>query len=98
MSQNVAIVGYGAAAVNAIIALRNSGYNGQITVFSETETMPYSPVISGYYVGGTKTYEECFPWSEDELAALNVDVHAGEGVIDIDAGNHKVVTQLAQYE
>lgn len=98
MSQNVAIVGYGAAAVNAIIALRNSGYNGQITVFSETETMPYSPVISGYYVGGTKTYEECFPWSEDELAALNVDVHAGEGVIDVDAGNHKVVTQLAQYE
>jgi NADPH-dependent 2,4-dienoyl-CoA reductase/sulfur reductase-like enzyme len=98
VSQNVAIVGYGAAAVNAIIALRNSGYSGQITVFSETENMPYSPVITGYYVGGTKTYEECFPWSEDELTALNLDVHAGEGVIDVDVDNHKVVTQLAQYE
>ena len=64
----VAIIGYGTAGVNAIIALRNAGYAGPVRVFSDIDTLPYSPILTSYYAGGEKTYEECFPWSATELA------------------------------
>ena len=97
MGQNVVICGYGAAAVNALIALRAAGYEGGIQVFSDADTLPYSPVMTGYYAGGTKTYEECFPWSEDELAALRAEIHLGEEVLGIDATAHIVSTAKGQY-
>ena len=71
MSQTVVIIGYGTAAVNAVIALRSAGYSDAVIVLSNTNTLPYSPVITSHYAGGTKTYEDCFPWSEEELASLS---------------------------
>lgn len=88
----VSIIGYGTAGVNAIIALRNAGYAGAIRVFSDTDTLPYSPILTSYYAGGEKTYDECFPWSEEELADLEVEVLAGSPVIDLDVQNHVIST------
>ena len=53
MDKTVAIIGYGTAAVNAIIALRTSGFQGKIQVFSDTETLPYSPMMTSAYAAGT---------------------------------------------
>ena len=94
---SLAIIGYGAASVNAIIALRTQGYTGAIQVFSNTNTRPYSPVMTGYYAGGTKTYEECFPWTEEELAQLNVEVHENEAVELLDVEAKTVITAKDSY-
>jgi len=95
--QVVAIIGYGTAGVNAAIALRTSGYEGAITVFSATDINPYSPILTSYYAGGQKTYEECFPWSADELAELKLDVRACEPVAELDVKAHVVRTAKGDY-
>ena len=92
----VAIVGYGTAGVNAAIALRNAGYKGAIHAFSDTNTLPYSPILTSYYAGGRKTYEECFPWSEAELAELDVSLHAESPVVALDVAAHTVRTAAGE--
>lgn len=72
MDTQVAIVGYGAASLNAVIGMRTSGYEGQITVFSNADARPYSPINTSYFAGGMKTREQCFPWTDEQLEALNV--------------------------
>ncbi|MDO4289939.1 MAG: FAD/NAD(P)-binding oxidoreductase [Eggerthellaceae bacterium] len=88
----VALVGFGTAGVNAAIALRNAGYAGDIHAFSDTATPPYSPILTSYYAGGEKTYDECFPWSADELADLHVTVHTECPVLEIDPELHLLHT------
>ncbi len=88
----VCIVGYGTAGVNAAIALRGAGYEGEIHAFSDTEIAPYSPILTSYYAGGEKTYAECFPWGDEDLAELGVTVHAGARVVGLDPAAHLVRT------
>ena len=91
-NQAVAIIGYGTAGVNAAIALRLAGYDGAIRVFSDTGILPYSPILTSYYAGGEKTYEDCFPWSEAELDELELDVLANSPVVELDPAAHAITT------
>ena len=50
-NQTVAILGYGTAGVNAAIALRRAGFDGVIRVFSDTDILPYSPILTSYLAG-----------------------------------------------
>lgn len=95
--KTVAIIGYGTAGVNAAIALRTAGYDGVIRVFSDTGILPYSPILTSYYAGGEKTYDECFPWSADELAELELDVVENAPVVELDPAAHLVKTADAAY-
>lgn len=96
-SAGVAVVGYGTAGVNAVIALRNAGYQGPVNVFTDSEIQPYSPILTSYYVGGEKTYEECFPWCEADLAKLDVCLHAGFPVLELDPEAHKLRTEQGEF-
>ncbi len=96
-NQVVAIIGYGTAGVNAAIALRTAGYGGVIRVFSDTGILPYSPILTSYYAGGEKTYEECFPWDADELAQLDLEVLANSPVVELDVQAHDVKTADGAY-
>lgn len=91
--QVVAIIGYGTAGVNAAIALRGAGYTGVIEAFSDTDIAPYSPILTSYYVGGEKEYGECFPWSDQELAELDVEVVREGKVVLLDPARHLIVTE-----
>ena len=62
MSKTVAIIGYGTAAINAAIALRSAGFQGKITLFSDTDVPPYSPMMTASYVAGTCDRSGVFPW------------------------------------
>ena len=95
-NQVVALIGYGTAGVNAAIALRAAGYDGVIRAYSDTDIPPYSPILTSYYVGGEKTYDECFPWSAEELAELDVEVVAGARVTELDPAAHRIVTAAGQ--
>lgn len=92
-NQVVAIIGYGTAGVNVAIALRVAGYEGIIRAYSDTGIPPYSPILTSYYAGGEKTYEECFPWSADELDELDVEVVAHARVVELDPRKHLIRTQ-----
>lgn len=91
--QVAAIVGWGTAGVNAAIALRSAGYTGVIRAFSDSGMPPYSPILTSYYVGGGKTYEQCFPWSVEALAELDVDVVEEGRVVRLDPEGHRLVTE-----
>lgn len=93
-NQTVAIIGYGTAGVNAAIALRAAGYAGTIRAFSNIDTRPYSPILTSYYVGGEKNYDECFPWSQEELDELQVEVVSQGAVVKLDPAAHLVRTAL----
>ncbi|MBO4352230.1 MAG: FAD-dependent oxidoreductase, partial [Eggerthellaceae bacterium] len=93
----VAIIGYGTAGVNAAIALRTSGYDGPIRVFSDTGILPYSPILTSYYAGGKKTYDECFPWSAEELDELDLDVMANSPVVELDPEAHAIRTADGEF-
>ena len=93
----VAILGWGCAGVNAAIALRNAGYTGPIQAFSNTSTPPYSPILTSYYAGGRKSYEECFPWTGDDLADLGVEVVSPDPVESLDPDAHVVETAGGSY-
>ena len=95
--QVVAIIGYGTAGVNAAIALRTAGFAGTIRVFSDTGILPYSPILTSYYAGGEKTYEECFPWSADELGELGLEVLSESPVTELDPAAHIVRTAQGEY-
>ena len=88
----VAIIGWGTAGVNALIGLRNAGYQGPVQVFSNTGIPPYSPILTSYYAGGAKTYDQCFPWSAEDLADLNPQVMADCPVTLLDVEEHAIHT------
>lgn len=92
-ANTVAIIGWGTAGVNTAIALRGAGYEGRILAFSDTEILPYSPILTSYFAGGEKTYDECFPWSADELDELDVEVVREGRVVELDCAAHRIRTQ-----
>ena len=95
--QTVAIVGFGTAGVNAAIALRNNGYEGKILAVTDGPAVPYSPILTSYYAGGQKTYEECFPWTEAEIDSLNVEILGGCTVEAIDVAAHTLRTTSGEF-
>ena len=93
----VSIIGFGAAGFNTAIALRTSGYAGPIRVFSDIETLPYSPILTSYYAAGELGYEECFPWSQAEIDELDLGiVHEGP-VTKLDTKKHLIHTAQGSY-
>ena len=101
----VAILGYGTAGVNAAIALRNAGYDGEIEAFVDKTfspgegqpAMPYSPIMTSYYAGGLKTRKECFPWDADLLEQLRVTFVAEGPVTSLDVADKRVVTAAGSH-
>ena len=94
---SVAIIGFGAAGFNAAVALRTHGYAGNIRVFSTTNTLPYSPILTSYYAGGEKSYEECFPWSQAEVDELNLEILNNSPVTSLDVVGHMIHTEQGAY-
>lgn len=94
-TDSVVVLGFGAAATSAIVALRRSGYDGAIRVVNDAGTMPYSPVLTSYYVGGRISREQCFSWSDEDVAGMVDDFRAKVRVDAIDVASHEVVLEDA---
>lgn len=89
----VAIIGFGCAGFNAAVALRRHGYDGIIQVFSNIDTLPYSPILTSYYAGGMIDRDKCFVWSSDDVEDLWLDVRSGHPVTELDAAAHVIHTE-----
>ena len=94
---DVVIIGYGTAAVNAITALREDGYDGRIVVLTDTADQPYSPVLTSYVAGGTIPEADCFPWSDDDLAELGADIVWECRVLSLEPDQHVVRTDAGDF-
>ncbi len=93
----VTIIGFGIGGFNACIGLRTNGYTGPIRVFSTTNTLPYSPILTSYYAGGEKEYEDCFPWSQEEVDELDLEIMQNCPVEKLDIDAHLVHTGQGDY-
>ena len=87
----VVVLGFGAAAVSALCALREAGFAGPVTVVTDAGPEPYSPVLTSYYAGGRIGYGQCFPWKDLDFEALIDDLVTASPVEAVDAGAREVV-------
>lgn len=97
MSQTALVIGFGAAAVNAVIGMRNSGFAGTIRVLTDCAGLPYAPVLTSYLAGGEKTDEECRLFTPEQLDRLGLDVVYNCEVTAIDTAAHTVSTSATTY-
>lgn len=97
MEKGTVIIGYGTAAVNAVVALRQNGYEGPIDIFSSHDLPPTSPVVVSYYAGGKLEYDKCFPWDPANLEALNFTLHQNCPVTALDAEAHTLTTPEGEF-
>jgi NADPH-dependent 2,4-dienoyl-CoA reductase/sulfur reductase-like enzyme len=83
----VAILGNGAAAAEAIIALRQNGFEHDIHVFADNDHPPYNPMLGTYLVSGSISPEQAFPFGDRRAfyEGNKVTVHPNEAVVDLDA-------------
>lgn len=97
MTQSIAIIGYGTAAVNCIVALRENDYTGAIDVFSSHALPPTSPVVVSYYASEKLEYDKCFPWDQEMLDSLNYTLHKNCPVTSLDVEGHKIITPEGEF-
>src|SRR3990172_11443852 len=83
----VAILGNGAAAAEAIIALRQNGFERYLHVFADNDHAPYNPMLGTYLVSGAISLEQAFPFGDRRVfyEANKVTTHLNEAVVDLDA-------------
>ena len=59
--ERYAIIGFGSAGFAALKAIRESGCDAQIDVYSEHGYAPYNPMLTTYYIKGAIPYKALFP-------------------------------------
>ena len=90
VSDPIVIVGFGTAATSAVLALRAAGYEGPLTVATDGEPQPYSPVLTSYYAGGRIRREQCNAWADLDIPNLVDDLRAHVRASALDAEAHRV--------
>ncbi len=95
----IALIGNGCAAAECLKALRESGYGGEIHVFTDSKWPIYNPMLTTYYVAGEISFDRLFPYGKDAefYKEYQVDVHPASPVVALDA-EKKVVANQAGFE
>ncbi|WP_353167316.1 3-phenylpropionate/cinnamic acid dioxygenase ferredoxin--NAD(+) reductase subunit [Acinetobacter sp.] len=88
--QTVVIVGAGQAGANAVLELRSHQYQGRIILIGDEPHLPYErpPLSKDVILKPEQTKIEIL--SEEKLAALNVEIIRGNGVVKIHPEAHTV--------
>ena len=90
-SRPVVILGFGVAATSALAALREAGYSGPVTVLTDADPRPYSPVLTSYYAGGRIPREACFAWDDAAVTTGDTEVRHHVRIEALDIAGHRVV-------
>jgi NADPH-dependent 2,4-dienoyl-CoA reductase/sulfur reductase-like enzyme len=87
------VVGNGAAAAEAVLALRASGHRGRVDLFSDGDLPPYNPMLGTYYVAGKVRRADCFPFGGGEFYVRNeVRARRSTGVARVDPYERRIET------
>ena len=90
--KSMVIVGNGCAGAECIKALRESGYNEKIHLFTDGRWPVSNPMLTTYYVAGKIGFDRLFPYgaSQEFYLKYGVDVYPESPVVALDA-QQKVV-------
>ena len=101
-STTFVIIGGGLAGAKAVEALRDSGFDGQITLFAEEQHLPYErPPLSKEYLAGKKSLTDFTVQNSDWYRDHNVDLRLGSRASKLDPVEHTVALAdgiTVQYE
>ena len=78
------IIGNGGAAMESLIALRGSGYDSEIHVFSDSTFPAMNPTLLTYFIAGKIGFEGLFPYSNDIYDRYGVNLHRDSKVTGLD--------------
>ncbi len=94
MAQRAVIVGSGAAAYECVSAMVESGYPGEIHVFSNTKRPPYNPMLTTYYAVGKLPFSGLFPYGDtlDVWEKLGVIFHSEDPVVALKGAERTLIT------
>ena len=95
---NIYLIGNGAASMEAIKGLRESNFEGQIHLISDSIWPSYNPMLTTYYVAGKIDFEDMFPfgYSMDFYNKYGVNVYFGSKVVELDAENKTIKSAAGQ--
>ncbi|HKL10144.1 MAG TPA: NAD(P)/FAD-dependent oxidoreductase [Clostridia bacterium] len=90
--KKICIIGNGAAAIEAVKALRENKYMGQIHLFSDSIWPSYNPMLTTYYAAGKIDFSGMFPfgYGMDLYKEYDVKLHLGSPVVELDTNNRVV--------
>jgi len=87
----VVILGAGQAGGETALALRDLGYEGQITLIGDEPWLPYRrPPLSKAFLSGVVDLDALLLASDDDYAQLDVEVRTGVGAEAVDRAAHVV--------
>lgn len=89
-AQRILIIGAGAGACGFVKSYRSLNTTDEITVFSKENFPFYNRVMLPDYISGTQQWHQLVKMSDDEEAALNVNLLRGISIVDIDRKNKTV--------
>ncbi|HEY5529697.1 MAG TPA: FAD-dependent oxidoreductase, partial [Thermoleophilia bacterium] len=90
----IAIVGNGAAAAEAVLSMRAAGYQGEIDLFADNPYPPYNPMLGTYYLSGAVAAEQCFPFGDESFYDRNrVRARLGSVVTELDPEARSLATE-----
>jgi 3-phenylpropionate/trans-cinnamate dioxygenase ferredoxin reductase component len=89
--QRFVIVGAGLAGGTAALALREAGFEGELTLLGAESHPPYSrPPLSKGYLRGEERFEDQLVAPEDAYASQDIDLRGGTRAVRIDVHNKLV--------
>ena len=93
----VVILGNGCAGAECLKALRESGYQGPVHVFSDSEWPIYNPTLTTYYLAGKIGFDGLFPYGGSFHRDFGAELHLGSPIVALDT-QAKVVANQAGLE
>ncbi|MFC1861140.1 FAD-dependent oxidoreductase [Chloroflexota bacterium] len=95
INEKIAIIGSGCASAECIKALRESGYHGEIHIFTNSRFPVYNPMLTTYYVSGKIGFDQLFPYGNCDsfYRQFLVNTYPSSPVITLDAEKRLVATQ-----
>ncbi len=94
MTETVIIIGAGQAGAQAVVSLRQSGFQGAIVMIGEEPALPYQrPPLSKAYLKGELAEARLYLRPEEFYKTQNVELRLGEKVVRIDRGGKTVLTE-----
>ncbi|WP_343688233.1 molybdopterin-dependent oxidoreductase [Chitinophaga sp.] len=89
-AQRIIIIGAGAGACGFVKSYRAMNTTDEITVFSKENFPFYNRVMLPDYISGTQQWQQLIKMSDEEEAALNINLLRGISIVDIDRRNKTV--------
>ena len=89
--RRVVIVGGGLAGAKTAEALRERGFDGEVTLLAAESLLPYErPPMSKDYLAGESAFEQAVVHPEDWYRENRVDLRLGTRVVSVDVDAHEV--------